>query len=462
MAQSDASAGAPTRLSLKEKLSYGMGDMGFSLPYNMASGFLLIYYINVVRLPAAAVGTIFLVARLMDAVIDLAVGVAVDRTRTRWGRTRPYFLFTAVPYAVLSVAVFAVPDSWGQTAQLIYAFLTFKALGIMMSLGAIPYTALMPMMTSDTSERLKLGGMRSIGTSVSVVLGTAAVQPILAHFGGENAPGGYQAAATLFALIGLIAILALFRNCRERIVDSAPAHFALLPEVSRMLRNRAWWVAFASCLVYFIRFGGMMAITVYFALDVLQQPWMISVMLPAVAGMLLLSAFVAPSILARTGIRLGCTIALGLAAALFALLPWFEDRPPLFLAIYIAACLANSITITAAFTMIAQTVDYHEWRFASRKEGLLSAGVSLATKVGMALGTAGIAFVLAAASYAPDAVTDTAREAIRWTYYGGVIALLLVQIGIILFWPMDGLAERIRTDIAARAANPAATGEDAE
>ena len=67
MAQSDASAGAPTRLSLKEKLSYGMGDMGFSLPYNMASGFLLIYYINVVRLPAAAVGTIFLVARLMDA-----------------------------------------------------------------------------------------------------------------------------------------------------------------------------------------------------------------------------------------------------------------------------------------------------------------------------------------------------------------------------------------------------------
>ena len=80
------------------------------------------------------------------------------------------------------------------------------------------------------------------------------------------------------------------------------------------------------------------------------------------------------------------------------------------------------------------------------------------TKVGMALGTAGIAFVLAAASYAPDAVTDTAREAIRWTYYGGVIALLLVQIGIILFWPMDGLAERIRTDIAARAAK----GEDAE
>lgn len=445
-----AQSGAPARLTLTERLSYGFGDMGFSLPYNMASGFLLIYYINVVRLPAAAVGTIFLVARLMDAVIDVMVGIAVDRTRTRWGRTRPYFLFTALPYAMLSVAVFMVPAGWGQTAQLIYAFLTFKALGILMSLGAIPYTALMPMLTRDTAERLKLGGMRSIGTSVSVVLGTAAVQPILAHFGGENAPGGYQAAAALFALISLVAVMALFRNCRERIVDSAPAHFPLLPEVSRMLRNRAWWVVFGFCLVYFIRFGGMMAVTVYFALDVLQQPWMISVMLPAVAGMLLLSAFVAPPILARTGIRLGCTVALGLAAALYAVLPLVESQPPLFLAVYIAACLANSITITAAFTMGAQAVDYHEWRFASRKEGLLSAGVSLATKVGMAVGTAGIAFALAAAGYDPQAVTDTARNAIRWTYYGGVVALLLIQIVIVLFWPMDGLSQRIRDEIEAR------------
>ena len=440
------------RLRLAEKLSYGFGDMGFSLPYNMASGFLLIYYVNVVQLPAAAVGTIFLVARLMDAVIDMLVGIAVDRTRSRWGRTRPYFLFSSVPYALMSVAVFAVPERWGQTAQLVYAFFTFKALGILMSIGSIPYTALMPMMTRDTSERLKLGGMRSIGTSVSVVLGTAAVQPILAHFGGENAPGGYLAASSLFAVIGLAAILALYWNCEERIVDEAPPRFALLPEIGKMLRNRAWQVAFWSCLLYFVRFGGMMAVTVYFAIDVMRQPWMISVMLPAVAGMLLLSAFVAPTILARTGIRKGTAGALTLAAALFATLPLVEHNTTVFLIVYVAACLANSITITSAFTMIAQTVDYHEWKFATRKEGLLSAGVSLSTKVGMALGTAGIAFVLAAAGYAPGAVTDVAREAIRMTYYGGVVGLLLLQIAVVLFWPMDGLGDRIRTDIAARAA----------
>jgi sugar (glycoside-pentoside-hexuronide) transporter len=439
------------RLSFVERLSYGMGDMGFSLPYNMASGFLLVYYINVVELPAAAVGTIFLVARLMDAVIDLAVGIFVDRTRTRWGRTRPYFLFMALPYVLLSIAVFAVPP-WGQTAQLIYAFLTFKALGILMSLGSIPYTALMPMMTDNAEDRLKLGGMRSIGTAISVVLGTAAVQPILAQFGGENAPEGYRVAASLFAFISLVALAALFLNCKERIVDDASPRFAIMPEIGRMLRNRAWLVSFFSCLLYFIRFGGMMAITVYFAIDVMRQPWMISVMLPAVAGMLLLAAFFAPSILARTGIRRGTAGALMVAAGLFALLPFCEGKPTLFLTLYVLACLANSITITSAFTMIAQTVDYHDWLFASRKEGLLSAGVSLATKVGMALGTAGIAFVLAVSGYAPGAVTDTAREAIRWTYYLGVIGLFLAQIAVVLFWPMDGMGARIRDDIAKRGA----------
>jgi GPH family glycoside/pentoside/hexuronide:cation symporter len=300
----------------------------------------------------------------------------------------------------------------------------------------------MPMMTRERDERLSLGGMRSIGTSVSVVLGTAAVQPILDHFGGESSPQGYLVAAAIFAVLSLAAISALFRNCRERIVEPVPEKEALLPEVGRMLRNRAWIVSFLSCLVYFVRFGGMMAITVYFTIDVIRTPWMISVMLPAVAGMLLLSSFFAPPILRRTGIRKGCVAVLTLAAALFALLPLCEGNASLFLGIYIAACLANSITITAAFTMIAETVDYHEWKFGTRKEGLLSAGVSLATKVGMALGTAGIAFVLAASGYEPGAVTEAARGAIRWTYYGGVVCLLLVQVLIVLFWPEEDLATK--------------------
>ena len=440
------------RLGLVERLSYGFGDLGTSLAYNMASGFLLYYYTNVVHLPAAGVGTVFLVARLLDAVIDMAVGVAVDKTRTRLGRARPYLIVNALPYAIVTVLLFRVPAA-SQTAQLVYAFVTFKALGILMSLQAIPYTALMPMMTRDTADRLRLSGMRSIGTSVSVVLGTAATMPLVGVFGGGNEARGFLAVATLFAGIGLVASLALYRNCRERFDDPAGPRFAILPAIRDMLRNRAWLVCFGYCLLYFIRFGVMMSSTPYLAIDVLHRPWLISIMLPAVSGMLLLCSFIAPAFFARMGIRNGSALLLGAATLLFAALPLVEAHTALFLACYFLACMTTSMTITAAFTMIAETVDYHEWQFGARREGLLSSGISLATKVGMALGTAGFAYALGASGYAPDAVTDAARAAIRWSYYGSAVTLLALQTVVSLLWPMDG-ARRTAT-------GPAVTGTGA-
>lgn len=431
----EAAAGGP-RLSLAERLSYGAGDFGFSLAYNMAGAFLLFYYTNVAMLPAAAVGTIFLAARLLDAVIDIFVGIAVDKTRTRWGRTRPYFLFTAIPYALVFILVFTVPD-WSQNAKLIYAFLTFKALGILMSLGSIPYTALMPMMTTDTGERLKLGGMRSVGTSISVILGTAATMPLVGLFGGGDMQRGFLATAILFAGLSLIALFLLFRNCKERYEDNASPSFAVLPAIGEMVRNRAWLVCFVFTLLYFVRFGTMISLTAFFAIEVLGHPWMISILLPAISGTLLIAAFIAPPILARTGIGKGCFVACLIAVALFLLLPLTEASPPAFLALYIAASVVTSVTITGIFTMAAETVDYHEARFGTRNEGLLSAGISLATKVGMAVGSAAIAYSLGAAGYVPTAVSDTARETIRWSYYGWPVVLLALQALVVLAWPME-------------------------
>lgn len=435
---------ATPKLSLAERLSYGFGDFGYSLAYNMAGAFLLYYYTNVAKLPAAAVGTIFLAARLLDAVIDILVGIAVDKTRSRWGRTRPYFLFTAIPYAIVVVLLFRVPDG-SETARLVYAFVTFKALGILMSLGSIPYTALLPMMTLDTKERLKLSGMRSIGTSVSVILGTAATMPLVGLFGGGDEQRGFLATATLFAGLSLIAILMLFRNCRERFDDDASPGFAVLPAIGQMLRNRAWAVCFGFTLLYFIRFGAMISLTAFFAIEVLGRPWMISILLPAISGMLLLAAFIAPPILSRTGIRKGCFGAILISIALFAALPLTEASPPAFIAVYLLASIATSVTITAIFTMAAESVDYHEARFGTRNEGLLSSGISLSTKIGMAVGSAGIAYSLAITGYAPGAVSDAARATIRWSYYGWPIVLLALQAAVILMWPAGSRQPRPAT-----------------
>ncbi|WP_240481629.1 MFS transporter [Novosphingobium fuchskuhlense] len=390
----DRSAGMVGRLSLAKRASYGFGDFGYSLAYNMAGAFLLYYYTTVVGLPAAAVGTIFLVARLLDAVIDPLVGIAVDKTRSRWGRTRPYFLFTAVPYVLVFIATFHVPQ-WSEGAQLLYAFLTFKALGIIMSAGSIPYTALMPMMTDDPADRLRLGGWRSIGTSVGVILGTAATMPLVGALGGGNEAAGFLRTAFLFGALSLLALAMLFRNCRERIADTAaPEAFRVLPAIGQMLGNRAWAVCFGFCLLYFVRFGAMLGLTIFYAKDVLQKPWLIPVMLPMVSGGLLIAAFIAPPILARTGIRRGCIGAILLALVLLTAMAGLDHAPdveigslavPPLLLPYLAFSIVTSVTITGIFSMAAATADYHQALFGVRHEGLLSSGISTSTKVGMAV-----------------------------------------------------------------------------
>ncbi|WP_246134984.1 MFS transporter [Novosphingobium sediminis] len=446
------------RLSLAERASYGFGDFGYSLAYNMAGAFLLYYYTTVVGLPAAAVGTIFLVARLLDAVIDPLVGIAVDKTRSRWGRTRPYFLFTAAPYVAVFIATFNVPH-WSEGAQLVYAFLTFKALGIIMSLGSIPYTALMPMMTDNPADRLRLGGWRSIGTSVGVILGTAATMPLVGALGGGSEAAGFSRTCLLFGALSLFALAMLFRNCRERIADAAPASaFRVLPAVGQMLHNRAWAVCFGFCLLYFVRFGAMLGLTIFYAKDVVQKPWLIPVMLPMVSGGLLLAAFIAPPILARTGIRKGCIGAVVLALALLGMMSALDHAadlrigslavPPLLLP-YFAFSIVTSVTITGIFSMAASTADYHQALYGVRREGLLSSGISTSTKVGMAVGSALGAFVLAWAGYAPDAVSEAARADIRGAYFLVAGILLAAQAAVVWFWPMDGAwRDQLRAKVA--------------
>lgn len=435
------------KLTFLERFSYGGGDLGYSLAYNMAGAFLLFYYTDVVRLPAEAVGTIFLVARLLDAVIDPLFGIAVDKTRTRWGRTRPYFLFTAIPYTLVFIAVFHVPDM-AQGWQLAYAFVTFKLLGILLSAGSIPYTALMPMMTLDTEERLKLGGARSVGTSISVILGTAATMPLVAFFGGDDLQAGFTWTTLVFAAISLVALILLFRNCRERFEDEAVASdFKAFPAIMQMMRNRAWLVCFSFCLLYFIRFGVMLGLTIFFAKDVIGKPWLIPVMLPMVSGGLLIAAFIAPPILARTGIRAGCVAAIAVSLVLFACMALIDSAadwqiagigvPPLLLP-YFLFSITTSITITAIFTMAAESVDYHQSKHGVRYEGLLSSGISVSTKVGMAVGSALAAYVLAFAAYDPASVTDAARGDIRIAYYAVPSVMLILQAVTVLLWPMGG------------------------
>ena len=380
-------------------------------------------------------GLIFLISRLLDAGFDLAMGLLVDRTRSRWGRARPYFLFGAIPYGLLCTAIFWAPP-WGTSGRLAWAAVSFLLFGVMFSIVAIPYNALLPMMTVDARERLQMGSLRSASTSISVIIATALTMPLVGLFGGGDRAYGFLCTAAIFGALAALLIFNVFVNCREQTAAvSDQAKEPIWPAVRQMLRNSAWVVVFLFTTLNFIRFGAVLSIIPYFAVNVLHRPALISVLLPSVSGTLLVGSMIALPYLRWLGMRAGNTLALAAALVLYAVLPFCEASPALFVAVYICASLALSLTMTSIFAMAAETVDYHQLLYGVRNEGLLSAGISLSTKLGVALGGAVTAFGLAAAAYDARAVSPGAVHMIGLLYYVPACVTIVVQILCIRFYP---------------------------
>jgi len=439
--QKRGSEGRPTGL---EVVSFGLGDLSASLAWNAVAAFALIFYTDVALLSAAAVGTLFFLTRIFDAFFDIGVGFFVDRTSSRWGKARPYLLFGALPFGLLTVLVFVTPEA-NQSIRFAWAAITYFLLGLMLSVTNIPYSAMLPMMARDITDKLKLSSARSVGTSVGVITVTALFMPAVNFFGGGDQERGFFITALVIAIFSSAMLLTTFANCRERNTLDTGDSFTLRNAVGSMLSNKAWLVVSIFALLNFVRFGAILALTPFFAINVLGQAWMISILLPTLSGMLLIGAFIAPPILRRTGMRKGNSVALVISIALYLALPFAQASPWLFIAIYVAASLVLSITMTAIFAMASDSVDYHEWRFGRRQEGLLSAGITFSIKVGMAIGGSIVAWGLAAGGYVPGAVTSGALNTMSVLYYGIPVTVLVLQLVFIQFYPVDALRNELNS-----------------
>lgn len=436
------------KLSRREVVSYGIGDLSSSLSWNAASAFALYFYTDVALLPVAALGTLFFITRIVDAFFDLGIGIVVDRTQSRWGKARPYLLFGAVPLGLFTVLVFMTPDI-SESGRFYYACFTYFVLGLLVSITNIPYSALLPMMSSRLADRVDLSVSRSVATSLGVILVTATFLPGVAYFGGGDEKHGFFIMAAIAGTLTTAMLLVTFFNCHERVEIPPDPEARVGQDLKRMFQNQAWLAVSGFALLNFIRFGAILALTPFFAINVLQQPWMISVLLPTLSGTMLVGAFIARPILNRFGMRATDTVCLVLALLLYLVLPLTEASPWLFIAIYVLASLILSITMTSIYAMASESVDFHQWKFGGRKEGLLASGMAFSIKVGMALGSAGVAYALAIGGYQPELVTQLAKDTMSWLYYGIPIGVFVLQIICVQFYPVDRLREQMQQAISA-------------
>jgi len=224
------------KLSVKEKIGYGMGDAGCNIIFGAIMLFVNYFYTDIFGLAPALVGVLLLSIRVIDAVTDPIMGALADRTQSKYGRFRPWLLWIAVPYALFSILMFTTPD-WSYSSKVVYAFVTYFLLSLTYTAINIPYCSLGGVITSDPKERVACQSYRFVMVGIATLLLSLTLLPMAEWFGGEDKAKGYQMAMTVLAFIGMCMFLFCFATVRERIRPAVPSHDDMKKDMKDVWKN---------------------------------------------------------------------------------------------------------------------------------------------------------------------------------------------------------------------------------
>ena len=449
--------GRTRKLGLLQYLGYGAGDAANNLTFSMISSFLLIYYTDVANIPAAAVGTLFLIVRIWGGFTDLFAGRKVDQTGTRWGRFRPYLLFGSVPLLLLLVAVFTVPTGWSLGTRIVYAYVTYALFQLAYSFVNIPYGSLAAAMTQEPDERSKLSSYRIVFTSLTILLLAVAIAPQLQN--STNLQRSLTITTLVFAVIGMACYLFTFFTSREQVERSSQT--ASLKETLSMLRqNRPLIVLCLSCLLFLTGMFSLQTLAVYYARNVLGNANFYIVMTVVGTAAMIIASMLVPSLARAMGKKraymLGCAIAV-IAGVALALAP--GSIPEIGIACYGVLNAGLGVVNTLIFAMQADTVEYGEWRTGVRGEASVYSVLSFTRKTGQGIGGAAASFTLGLGGYVSIATSQPAEAIAAIKIAVGAIPAIAILIGglIMLGYPLtENVFRRIVRVIAARQARQSA------
>jgi glucuronide carrier protein len=435
-ASSEVAAAPSTRLRRPQLFGYAAGDAANNLAFSMTSMFLLLYYTDVVGITAAAAGTLFLVVRAWDAFADLFAGRVVDRTMTRWGKFRPFFLFGSLPLLLLGVATFTVPGGLSDTGKLVYAYITYALVGFAYSMVNIPYGSLASAMTQLPQERAKLASFRMVGTALSIVMLAFVVAPQIQN--SDDLQRSLTITTSVFVVVGFALYMFLFATARENVVREV-AHVSMKQSFATLRRNRPLAMLCVSALAFLTAMFSMQTMQAYYARDVLGNANLFIVLTLVSTGAMFIVAPLMPRIVRSLGKKNGY-IAAGALAIVAGV--GISLAPPSVPAVAIVFFALMGISLAAVnilmFALEADTVEYGEWKTGVRTEGITYALFSFTRKLGQAVGGAMAAYAIGLGGYVARAPSQSedALDAIRYATGYVPAAFILVAIAIMYFYPL--------------------------
>ncbi len=434
------SAPVVQKLSFIEKAGYSAGDAAANFVFMTMVLFQLNFYTDVFGLSASAAAAILLWPRLWDAFFDPIMGVLADRTNTRWGKFRPWVLWTSIPWAVVMVLAYTTPDGWSMGMMIAYAGITNTILMTLYSMNNMPYSALGGVMTGDLDERTKLNSYRFVSVNIAQFIVGGLTLPLVAKFAeGHDRQHGWQMTMTIWAVVCFLLFLVTFFTTKERIKPVVETHASPKQDFVDLLKNKPWIALVAYTVFHFAmlayrggahynyyhhyadkaamfdfmeklglttaeaaKSGGLLDWIGYVAhgtretaansnvADVFN-----SIMNMAGFGttiiVIMLSAGLSAKYGKRTVALVGFTLAALNAFAMYLLPPTATWG---MLALAIIGSVVYAPTIAVMWAMFADAADYSEWQTGRRFTGMVFATIGFALKSGLALGSAAFLWIM--------------------------------------------------------------------
>ena len=473
------------KLSVVEKIGYSLGDLAANLIFQTLMTFLAYFYTDVYKIPAGTAGIIIFVGGISGAFFNILMGLIADRTHTRWGKFRPWLLWTSIPFGVISLLAFSTPD-FSDNGKVIYAFITYLLLVIVYSANNLPYSALSGVITGDMKERNSLSSYRFVAVMVAQFIIQSLLLPLALSLGHGNKAVGFEKVMLFFAIVGVICFWITFLTTKERVVPSPEEKNTIRQDLTDLVKNKPWVIMLVVTILVFVTLalkGGMYIFYFKYYLDPsAQMAYLESIgfnqfikgLNETVTGLglgkfewpedaptsanslfnaggiilMIIGILFSKPLADRFGKRNVFGIFLALSALCLILFDFYpNDRIKWVFITQLFHGFTYGVTIPLLWAMIADVADYSEWKNNRRATAIIFSAMIFGLKAGLSIGGSLGAALLSKYGYVAEKAEQSteAVEGIKMSIsiYPGFIFLAGAAL---LFWYEINKAMEVRLE----------------
>ena len=482
------------KVSFAEKVGYSLGDGSANLIFQMMMMFQLFFYTDVLGIKATAAGIILLVARFFDAFVDPVVGIVSDRTNTRWGKYRPWVLWTAIPFALVFVLAFSTPD-FSERGKIIYAGITYVLLMSVYSFNNTPYSSLGGVMTSDIKERTSISSVRFVTATIATFVVQGLTLPLVAKFGQGNAQKGWHWTIVIYAVIVAGLLIITFFSAKERISPPVGQKTSIKQDFKDLMKSRPWKSMFTLTLFLFITlalwgssmsyyfnyvvnkdalfafvrnfglvadagesYGAIHGFLSAFGLIAKSNAEIFAVgfslfnmigQIVTLLGVIFLSQFLS-NIFGKRDVFIVCLALTSLFTAMFFFVP--ATSIGTIFVINILKSLAYAPTIPLLWAMMGDVADHSEWVNHRRATGFVFAGIVFALKAGLGVGGALCGAIIESFGFVSNALqSESSILGIKLTSSIIPAATFFIGVLVLFFYPITKkINEKVQAELDQR------------